>query len=186
MPNASWASVGIAVLSLLYAVVFLGFVRGQPDPRSAGALANALIGVSGILMTVVAAALASRFSGPTGAWVLALGVGMGLLSAAHGAYAAIAGAQQLTQVDPSPTDPRGFATFALVGLWIIVVGIAARDIGAWPAWLTPVSIVAGIDLLALFAATVIGADTAILLTGGLASVILGPAFWIGLGMFLSP
>jgi hypothetical protein len=44
--------------------------------------------------------------------------------------------------------------------------------------------VSGLDLLALFAATVAAAEQAILVTGGLASVILVPAFWIWTGRVL--
>jgi hypothetical protein len=46
------------------------------------------------------------------------------------------------------------------------------------------AIVGGIDLILLFFATVAGSTPGILLTGGLASVILGPAFWVWSGRVL--
>ena len=47
------------------------------------------------------------------------------------------------------------------------------------------AIAGGIDLILLFLATVIGSTPLILVTGGLASVILGPAFWAMTGRLLS-
>jgi len=48
-----------------------------------------------------------------------------------------------------------------------------------------VATVGGIDLIVLFFATVAGSTPLILVTGGLASVVLGPAFWIWSGRLLS-
>lgn len=42
----------------------------------------------------------------------------------------------------------------------------------------------GIDLLLLFVATAVGAGRVVLVTGGLASVVLGPIWWIGVSRFL--
>lgn len=171
----------IAALSILYAIVFLGAVRGHPEAHGAAALANALIAASGILVTLAAVLIGGRIGGPAGVWISLFGVGWGLLSAAHGAFAAIAELGDTTPVDPSPTDPRGFATFGLAGLWMLVVGLSGGG-GDWPSWLTPVAVAAGIDLMALFAATVAGAERTVLVTGGLASVVLGPAFWAGIAI----
>ncbi|HEV2249522.1 MAG TPA: hypothetical protein VGT60_03335 [Candidatus Limnocylindria bacterium] len=185
LPGA--AAFGIAVLSILYAIVFLGFVRGHPDAHVAAAIANACIASSGLLVTVAASAIASRIgTGSPGSWIGLFGVGYGLLSATHGAFAAISELAGTTAPGISPTDPRGFATFGLAGLWMLTLGIVAPGaVSGWPGWLTPVSIAGGLDLVALFVATVAGAELPILLTGGLASVILGPAFWIGIGTILS-
>lgn len=198
MSTPSLAAFGIAALSILYAIVFLGFVRGHPEAHGAAAIANACIAISGILVTVAAAALGQRIGTQSpaaagarvgldaGLWISLFGAGYGLLSATHGAYAAIAELGGSTDTGISLTDPRGFATFGLAGLWMLVVGLVAPVATAgWPTWLTPVAIVGGVDLIALFVATVAGAELPILLTGGLASVILGPAFWFGAGVLLS-
>jgi len=47
------------------------------------------------------------------------------------------------------------------------------------------AMVGGFDLVALFIATVIGSTPVILVTGGLASVLLGPAFWLMTGRLLT-
>ena len=73
----------------------------------------------------------------------------------------------------------------LAGVWMLVLGLSARAAGTLPNGLTAVGIVGGIDLIGLFFATVAGSAPLILLTGGLASVILGPAFWIWSGRILS-
>ena len=103
-----------------------------------------------------------------------------------------AGAQQAGEVprfgvigEVSPTDPRGFATFALAGVWLIVAGraLAARtDLRRLYAQL---AITAGIDLVLLFIATVVGSTPLILVFGGLASVVLGPIFWAMTGRLLT-
>jgi hypothetical protein len=51
-------------------------------------------------------------------------------------------------------DPRGLATFAVAGL------------------------------VALFVSTAVGVDAAVLVFGGLASVVLNPIWWIGVGRAL--
>ena len=198
MPATSLAAFGIAGLSIIYAVVFLGFVRGHPEAHRAAAIANACIAVSGLLVTVAAAAIGSRigsespagatfeFGIDAGAWIGLFGVGYALLSAVHGAFAAISELGGTTPPGISPTDPRGFATFGLAGSWMLVLGLVAPGtLGGWPGWLTPVALVGGVDLIALFVATVAGAEIPILVTGALASVVLGPAFWIGAGIVLS-
>ena len=198
MPATSIAAFGIAGLSIIYAVVFLGFVRGHPEAHGAAAVTNATIAVSGILVTVAASAIGSRigsespagatfqFGIDAGAWIGLFGVGYGLLSAAHGAFAAISEFSGTNPPGISPTDPRGFATFGLAGTWMLVLGLVAPgSLGGWPGWLTPVALVGGVDLIALFVATVAGAELPILVTGGIASVVLGPTFWIGVGTVLS-
>jgi hypothetical protein len=182
--TASWCAYAIAGLSLLYAAVYLGLVRPDPTNASASALANAFIGISGILATFVVIAVSDRVDGAAGRWLRLVGVGWALLSAAHGAFSAIADTQGLATGDLSPTDPRGFATFGLAGLWSIVLGLAIRSGTSFPRALGMVALVSGANLLVLFFATATGAGTLVLVSGGLASVILGPVQWIWLGRTL--
>src|SRR6266446_5492871 len=159
----------IAAFSLVYAVVFLGFVRNHPENTQAAALASALIAGGGLAATIATTSAAARVGGDARWWLTALGVGYGLLSAAHGTFAAIAVEQGIAATDLSPTDPRGLATFGLAGLWALTLGLA---------------IVGGLDLIVLFIATVAASENLILVSGGLASVILVPAFWIWTGRVL--
>jgi hypothetical protein len=175
----------IAAFSLIYAVVFLGFVRGHPENLGAAALAWALIAGAGLSATIATVATAARIGGDARWWLTAVGVGYGLLSATHGMFDAVATEQGLPALALSPTDPRGLATFGLAGLWALTLGLEIRSgNGALPPNLGWLAIASGLDLIALFVATVAQAEGAILVTGGLASVILVPAFWIWTGRAL--
>ncbi len=174
----------MAAFSLAYAVVYLGFSSRAPDDRVSNALANVLIAGGAIAASIASVAMSERAGGSFARWLAPLGVGYSLLSATHGAYAANLAASGLTAGEFSPTDPRGFATFGLAGLWMLVLGLNARATTALPSRLALLAIVGGLDLVILYAATVAGAASVILVTGGLASVVLGPAFWIWSGRIL--
>ena len=175
----------IAAFSLIYAVVFLGFVRNHPENVDAAGLAWALIAAAGISATIATTSTAARVGGDARMWLTALGVGYGLLSAAHGTFAAIAAKEGIPTTDLSATDPRGLATFGLAGLWAIALGLeTVAGNATLPRNLGWLAIVSGIDLALLYAATVAAAEGAILVTGGLASVILVPAFWFWTGRVL--
>ncbi len=179
--TAGWCAYGIAALSLLYAAVFLGLVRPDPTNTTAAALANGFIGISGILATFAVIAVGDTVDGTAGRWLRVVGVGWALLSAAHGVFSAVSDAQGLATGDLSATDPRGFATFGLAGVWSIVLGLAIRSGTSFPRTLGIVALLDGVDLLVLFLATASGAGTLVLITGGLASVILGPLQWAWIG-----
>ena len=175
----------IAAFSIVYAVVFLGFVRNHPENVQAAALAWALIAGAGLAATVTTTSTAARVGGDARWWLTAIGVGYGLLSAAHGTFAAVAVEQGIAASDLSPTDPRGLATFGLAGLWALALGLEiAAGNAALPRNLGWIAIVLGIDLIILFVATVAQAETPILVSGGFASVILVPAFWLWTGRIL--
>jgi len=151
----------------------------------ANALAYALIAAGALAASVAVVALSERAGGANARWLAPFGIGYTLLSAAHGVYAAVLAGSGLAAGDLSPTDPRGFATFGLAGVWMLALGLSARGSATVPGRLATLGIVGGIDLILLFFATVAGSTPFILLTGGLASVVLGPAFWIWSGRVLS-
>ena len=151
--TAGWCAYGIAVLSLLYAGVYLGLVRPDPTNAAASALANGFIGLSGILATFAVIAIGDRVDGAAGRWLRVVGVGWALLSAAHGVFSAVSAAQGLPTGDLSATDPRGFATFGLAGLWSITLGLAIRSGTSFPRPLGTIALVNGVDLYRRVAAT---------------------------------
>lgn len=183
---ATPAAYGVAALSVAYAVVFLGGVRpSQGANLTAVVLGDVFILLSGLLVTVVAATLGDRIGGTEGTWVKLFGVGWALLSATHGAFALAADIGEVAVPQLSSTDPRGFATFGLAGLWALTVGWLAREgRGGLPRGLGALGIVAGANLVLLYVATLLGSETPILVFGGLASVVLGPAFWMWTGSAL--
>src|SRR5438552_6230466 len=175
----------IAAFSLIYAVVFLGLAKGHPENTGAWALTWALIAGSGLSATIATTSIAARINGDARWWLTTLGAGYGLLSAAHGTFAAIAVEQGIATNDLSPTDPRGLATFGLAGLWALTLGLEiVAGNASWPRNLGWLAVVGGLDLIVLFFATVAAYEGLILVSGGLASVILVPAFWIWTGRLL--
>src|SRR5438034_9446586 len=74
----------IAAFSLVYAVVFLGFVRNHPENTQAAALAWALIAGAGLSATIATTSAAARVGGDARWWLAALGGGCVLLSGVHG------------------------------------------------------------------------------------------------------
>ena len=183
--RGGFAAYAVAGLSILYAIVYLGFVRPDPADAEAAAISWTLLGLGALAATFATAAVGVYIGGTVGGFIRAFGVGYSLLSATHGAYSAIAILQGYADLDLSPIDPRGFATFALAGIWLIVVGreLARRPDLRSRYW--QLAIVAGVDLVLLFIATVIGNTPLILVTGGLASVVLGPVFWAMTGRLLT-
>jgi hypothetical protein len=180
---ATPAAYAVAALSLAYAAVYLGSVRPSGGANTTAVLlTDVFILASGLLVPIVAAAIGERIAGAGGSWVTLIGVGWALLSATHGAFALAADLGDISVPQISSTDPRGFATFGLAGLWTIVVGWLARQgRGGLPRGLGALGIAAGIDLILLYLATLIVSETFILVFGGLASVVLGPAFWMWTG-----
>ena len=172
---------GIALLSLAYAAVFvLTGTAIAADP-----FANVLLALSGVLATAATVAVSDLLPDRPGRWIRIVGVGGALLSATHGMQAAIASAQGLATDPLSATDPRGFATFGLAGLWTLVVGgTIVRGATPFPVRLGWLAVVAGVNLLALFVATAAGLAALVPVTAVLAAVVLGPAFWVWTGRVL--
>ncbi|HYK99078.1 MAG TPA: hypothetical protein VEU77_11875 [Candidatus Acidoferrales bacterium] len=182
--RAGTAAYGVALFSIAYAVVYLGFASRDPTNVVAVQLAWALIAAGALSASIATAGLASYIGGAAGIWLTAFGVGYSLLAVTHGTYAAIAAAQGFADLDLSPTDPRGLATFGLAGLWLVMAGLELRGRTGLRLAYPRLAIVAGVDLILLYVATVVGYTPAILVTGGLASVVLGPTFWAMTGRLL--
>jgi hypothetical protein len=123
-----------------------------------------------------------------------LGVVAGLATAAHGlgelisfdklahtyasGDAAARAAVRVNAVLPSAVDPRGLYTFGITGAAVLISGYLVRDSARRLGWL---GIVLGVDMLLLFLASAVDISGLVLVTGGLASVILGPTWWVFIG-----
>ena len=175
----------VAAFSIAYAVVYLGFVRTEAGGATASAIAWLLITAGSLSAAVATAALGSYIGGASGVFLTAFGVTYSLLAATHGMFAAISDFQGFAGLDLAPTDPRGFATFGLAGLWSLIAGLELREHAGLRPIYWQLAVVGGIDLILLFVATALGSTPLILVTGGLASVVLGPAFWAMTGRLLT-
>lgn len=200
------SAAAVGALSLLYAVAYLGitpaaqrgsnvdtFFRSYLAHPTGLRLAATCLMLSGLVSGAAVIALIGRLG--DGArrsltWAGMVGVIAGLATAAHGfgdlvgvdklahRYAtgdtAVRAAVIVTHATPSPVDPGGLATFAAGGLVALVVGMALRS---QHRRLGLLGMVLGIDMVVLFAANAVHVDALVLLTGGLASVVLGPIWW---------
>jgi hypothetical protein len=164
-------------------------------------VASLCLFVSGVLTTLVYAALRAMpgsLSESMRTWAFALGTVAGVATSVHGladligldklAHAYVAGdattqaAVVVAHAAPAAVDPRGFATFGLVGIVVFVFSWNLRGRAATSQrWVPTLGLVLGVDMVLLFLASAFASTVPILITGGLASVVLGPAWWIGVG-----
>ncbi|HEU5003511.1 MAG TPA: hypothetical protein VFW71_12145 [Actinomycetota bacterium] len=156
--------------------------------------------VSGIIVGLPAIALRARLL-PSAAsavtWAAVIAVVSGVATATHG-LSSLVGTDRLAQLYqgagaathaaivigqklPSAVDPGGLATFGLAGLAALIFGAALRP--GRPR-LGTLGVVLGIDMVLLFIADSIGSTALVLVTGGLASVVLGPIWWVSIGRLL--
>jgi xanthosine utilization system XapX-like protein len=208
------AAAAAAALSLLYALAYLvvtpaaqrasnvdNLYRSYQAHPTGARMASTCLALSGLLVGVAVVALARRLSARAPAamsWASILGVVAGFGTAAHGLVAllgenelarkyatgdaATRAAVAVAHASPSQVDPRGLATFCAAGLAVLVLGAALRG---HERRLGLLGMVLGLDMVALFLATATGVGPLVLLTGGLASVVLGPIWWISVARMLS-
>ena len=201
--NQSYARFGglsammVGALSILYAVFYLIIA---PRAEAVGTLGSWIIlAVSGIFSSAAFVALYLRLrpaSEGFALWGLVLGLFSSFATLAHGAWQALVlttlnsasqsqrVAIELVRMVPSPVDPAGVATFGVIGLASLVTGMIIIVSGRLPRTLGYLAVANAVLLITLYFATAAGAQTLILLSGGLTSVIVGPIFWIWLGLEL--
>jgi len=144
--------------------------------------------VTGILLVVVFVALHALVRGHEPELALvALGVGVvgALASVLHGAYdlADLVKPQHVRSDLPSEVDPRGFATFALIGLGILLFGWLARRAAALPGAVTVLGLVAGVLLVIVWLGRMIALDPnddVIRVAALAAGLVAVPGFELGL------
>jgi hypothetical protein len=210
---AAVAAAVVAGLSVLYAIAYLGitpaaqrasdidgFYRSYLSDPTGMRIASSCLFLSGLLVGTTVVALSRRYARNAPAalsWAAIVGVVGGLATAAHG-LAGLLGTDKLANDyaagDPAPraavavahstpsqVDPRGLATFLAAGVVALVLGMAIRPENRRLGLL---GVVLGVDMVVLFVATAVGIDPLVLLTGGLASVVLGPIWWVAVSRLL--
>jgi hypothetical protein len=203
----------VAVLSVLYAIAYLlitpsaqrgsnvdHFYRSYLTHPTGLRIASLCLVVSGLVVGAAVVALAKRLPRSDEAgltWATIVGVTAGLATAAHGlgdlvgvdklAHRYAAGdsatraAATVSHLNPSAVDPRGVATFGAAGLGVLVLSLALR---ASRPRLGRLGIVLAADMVLLFVANALSLNAVVLVTGGLASVLLGPIWWSGIARLL--
>ena len=184
----------VGALSILYALFFLVIARQNESLGTTGSWI--ILAVSGVFSSAAFVALYQRLRPAAegfALWVLALGLFSSFATLMHGGYQALslitlasAGAEQraaieLVRMAPSQIDPAGLGTFGVIGLASLVTGLIIIIGGRLPRALGYLAVGNAVLLMTLFFASAANAQTLILLSGGLTSVIVGPIFWIWLG-----
>ena len=119
---------------------------------------------------------------------LALGAFGSLAASSHGVYDlsnVLHPPAALPDV-PFPVDPRGYGTFALTGLAVLILaGLAGRSTDL-PSRVSPLGLVLGASLVVTFLArlVVLDATSMLVLLPALVSGLLSPVFFLLLGAWL--
>lgn len=115
-----------------------------------------------------------------------------IASSTHGAYDLanvlhpVAGAASGSADLPNGVDPRGYASFALNGVALILIGWLARRSTELPSWVGPLGMLLGVVLVITWLGRLIVLDATSLFVLGPALVagVLSPVFFLLLGAWL--
>jgi hypothetical protein len=180
----------VAASGFLYSVFF--FIHVATDetwPRTASWI---LLLVGGLLTTVVFAALYGRLREVEPGFALVallLGVTGALGAAIHGAFQ-VANAIEPPEVGafPNPIDPRGFLTFGVAGLALLLVAWLSRRGQALPSRLAALAYLAGALLVIVYLGRLIVVDVEhplLLVPAILVGFVVNPALYVWLGLVLT-
>jgi hypothetical protein len=180
---AGWASVLAGIAGIGYA---LAFVVLKSAPLSAAFLTLAPLFAIGGLVAVFerVRTIDSGFA------TVALGLGVfgSLAASSHGAYdvANILHPPASIPDVPFAVDPRGYGTFALTGLALLLFSSLAGRARDLPGWVGSMGMVLGVMLVLTFLARliVLDATSPLVLLPALVSGLLSPIFFLLLGAWL--
>jgi hypothetical protein len=180
---AGWASILAGVAGIGYALAFVVLRNG---PLAADFLTLApLLAVAGLVAVFERVrAIDSGYA----TLALALGAFGSLAASTHGVYdlANVLHAPAAIPDLPSAVDPRGYGTFALTGLAVLLLsGLAGRS-AELPRWVSPLGLALGIFLVLTFLARLVVLDpsSVLVLLPALVSGLLSPIFFLLLGAWL--
>ena len=182
---AAAAAIAAAVVGLLYSISFVVVSRLSP---ASGALLSALFLLLGGLLGVVAfLGVYDRRREDRPAFSLlfvVLGAAGGLGAAVHGGYDlanALHPPVSLPGDVPNPVDPRGFLTFGVTGLALLLLGALVQEGPGRLAYLA-----GGLLILVYLARLIVLAPTSplVLVPAALAGFVVNPAFYLWLGLWL--
>jgi hypothetical protein len=194
---AAACTIAAGVINFLYAVAFVIIARSNPQ---LGALLSSLfLTLSGLLVTTMVTALYQRLRATDAAfalWALLLGLAGALGAAIHGGYdlgSAInpppIGPELTANLGtlPNQVDPRGLATFGLMGLALFVFTWLMSRTAEFPKGLIYLGYLFAALFIILYLARLIVFDPAnlillipVLLTG----FVVNPLWHIWLGLTL--
>ena len=188
----------VGLLSILYAVFYLVIARQSEFIGSLGSWV--ILATSGIFSSAAYVALYWRISGQSEngftLWALLLGEMSAFATLMHGGHQALL-TSALRTADPATrllienvymlpaeVDPAGLATFGTVGVVAALFSWQILHTGALSRSLGYVGLFNAFLLVVLYAATAANLQPLILLSGGLTALIVGPVWWIWVGIHL--
>lgn len=189
--SAGAGAILVGILGVLYSVAFVIIARASPDT---GHFLSALfLLVGGVIAASALAAVYGRLREVDAGFAL-VGYSFGLIgalgSAVHGAYdlaIALHSPAGPTSDLPSAIDPRGFLTFGLAGVGLLVVsGLMSRG-GGFPAGLAWLGYLSGALLGIIYLGRLVVLDaTSPLILGpaALEGFVVNPVWYVWLGVTL--
>jgi hypothetical protein len=180
---AGWASILAGVAGAGYAVAFVVLKNG---PLSAQFLTLApLLALPGLIAVYDRV---REIDGSFAILALALGAFGSLAASSHGVYDLSNALHPPTAVPDVPfqLDPRGYGTFALTGLSLMILAGLAGRTPELPGWVSPLGLALGVFLVLTFLArlVVLDATSVLVLLPALLSGLLSPVFFVLLGAWL--
>jgi hypothetical protein len=194
--GAGVAAIVTGVGGIVYSVAFLGGVVAAWAPELGTLVSSIALMVGGLLSVAVLVTIYRRLLDSAAAVAL-LGlvlVAVGAMGAVvHGGYD-LANAIQPPLADPlgeaqlpNAIDPRGLLTFGVTGLGLLVLMLQARASRVLPGALATLGAVVGGLLVIVYLGRLIvltPTNPLVALPAALTGLILGPAFYIWLGLEL--
>jgi hypothetical protein len=188
---SGWCAVLAGAASLGFTVSFSVVV--QEGERWAQWVSAVTLTAGALVTLPVLVALHARLREPEVQFALVgllLGVAGVIATAIHGSFdianLSNPGKPDLSEL-PNAVDPRGFMTFAVTGLALLVFGWLGTRTDGIPAMVARLALVAGVLLLVLYFGrlTVLNPKTNVIKATALVQgLVVSPAFFLGLGRSL--
>jgi hypothetical protein len=187
---AGACALAVGLGSLAYSLIFVVALR--TTSRAAVMSAALFLLLGGLLLTPVVVALHQRLRAADegfARWGLLLGTVGAMGSSIHGGFdlAKIVGPPTLPTEIPNPVDPRGFLTFGVTGLAVIIFAALIRRGGGLPRGLGWMGAAAGVLLILVYLGRLLIHDPtnpALLGAAALLGFVVNPAWFIWLGIAL--
>ena len=180
---AGWLSILAGVAGVGYALAFV--VLKNPELGAVFLTLAPLLAVPGL---VAVFERVRQIDAGYATLALALGAFGSLAASSHGAYdlANVLHAPTVVPDVPFPVDPRGYGTFGLTGIAVVLLAWLAARSADLPAWVSPLGLVLGLFLVVTWLARliVLDATSVLVLLPALVAGVLSPVFFLLLGAWL--
>jgi hypothetical protein len=185
------AAFAAGVIGLLYSVAFVIVSRAAPD--TGRFLAPLLLMLGGVVAVLALTAVYERLREAEPGYALVgllLAVAGAIGSAIHGAFDLANALHPPTSLPDTPdaVDPRGFLTFGVAGLAVLVISTVVTRDTEFPRGLAMLGYASGLLLVLIYLGRLIILDAAsplILGPAALEGFIVNPAWYLWLGAVLS-